>query len=502
MNKKTTSIFFIFFLLIICPFEANAQSNIDATFAYEGFDYQNTSSIPMHNGSNYVNGSGIIYWKHANGWINDWVVADKTTGLSNKIIPGYNIIMSPIATDYVAGLKTLISSGHYAQGGFLGGNTYAGRKLQTSTGGPFANNINTGGAFPYQGLITNTHPSITGKVGKDGATLWLGLILQKVNNDNDSVFVTLHNNPNVYNPYGGKTISIGYFGAATCNFGGNRYWGVRINNTVYTNFASANTKIDITKPALLVLKIVFDKVLGNSISFRANPPVIGAGFGSEPPADITPPTITGDFSFTSMAYYGGGFAGASIIDEIRFAGSYKYATQSSDVVSIVSGLCTGSLGDNAYPQGTFGYPGDDEFGAGTAGPLPTGGSGDDLANSSCGIPMGNWCSPYKVYFRKDKAPWNNFTNGNYTFRGDLALFTGAGDPSFLQTLEDNEYTIVSEIRNKSNFSSTNCGTIPSWITSNAPSGKPNDYLMMINGSYKPLTFYEQIVPNLCSGIKY
>ncbi len=480
-----------------------AQTNF--VFAYEGFDYLNSLPISMNNGSEQVNTSSVIkYWKNSNGWAGDWVVADKTSG--TKINTGYTILNTPNSTDYTAGIKNIVSSGHSAQGGFLGGNVYAGRRLQTSTGGPFANNIDL---TPSQGLITKPHPSLTGKIGRDGTTLYLGFLFQKVKYDNDSVFITLHSNPNVYDAYGlGKTISVGYFGPGSgsnkSDFGGKKYWGIRVNDSVYINSTQDSTEIKAgANPSLIVLTITFNSATGNEFSLTVNPPVIGTPVASLgevlPLPNITvTPFPTGDFSFTSIAYFGGGSAGASTIDEIRFASSFNYASQASEVVSLVSGLCLGSLGDNVYPQGTFGYPGDDEFGAGTAGGPP--GSGDTLAvNLPCNAPNDVWWKTTPVYIRKYKSPWKDFTPPNtYNYDSYNSVLCSA-------QIQDNEYSIVSELRNsRGTDPALNCGgaPVPEWISKYAPSGKPNDYMMVINSAYKPLILYQQIVPGLCSKIKY
>ena len=499
MTKKITSILFLFFLSFY-----GLKAQHDLTFAYEGFDYLNTVNIPMNAGSTFVNGSGIKYWNNANGWAGDWVVYNNNAGIPSN---DYSISVSNLPTDYTAGsagnpIKSIVSSGHYAQGGSpLSGpaGIYAGRKLQTSTAGPFSNNVDFGiKGTHFDGLINKDHKgnvSLGGKIGRDTTTLFVGLLIQKYYNDGDSTFVTLHSNAFPYQAYGGNTISVGYFGAKSDN-AGNKVWTVRVNDQVYfPTVISPSNIIDTTKPALITLSIDFDKINGNRVSFWVNPSDVGADNSPVPIpiADKVVVTPKSDFSLTSIAYFGGNKLGASIIDEIRFAGSYKYATQASEVVSIVSGLCPGNLGDNVYPKGTFGKPGDFNFGA-----APGAFDGDDLANVACTNGSALWCSPTNVYFRKQIPPWSNFPPAStYIYRPDAGF--GGGNQ-----LNDGEYTIVSELRNRGNATTNNCGgfDVPQWITKLAPSGMPNDYLMMINSDFHPYVFYEQTVDKLCSGVRY
>jgi hypothetical protein len=73
--------------------------------------------------------------------------------------------------------------------------------------------------------------------------------------------------------------------------------------------------------------------------------------------DVEVTGITNDISFHSVAYFPGNNPGASAMDELRIGGTFKQAASSSNVISLIRGLCSangGSLGAQAYEGGDFG----------------------------------------------------------------------------------------------------------------------------------------------------
>ena len=489
MIKKFTSVFFIAIFNLITV-RLSAQIEEDAVFAYEGFDYLNTAVIPMHDASTFVNIGTIKHYPYSNGWASDWQVG-QLPATTNSAVPGYNI-NTGLSYQYIQN-KDVINSGHSADGGVSPG-VAAGRILQTSPAGPFSNNsllTLDAGNKTYNGLITNPWPSTTGnKIGKDGYSLFISFLLQKKVNNVEPVYITLHSNSKPYDVdgiIGSKNIAIGYFGVSS-ETAGVKFWSVRINGVI----SQTSIPIDLTNPTYIVAGLSFNAGSGNALQLWINPLAIGVAGASIPIPDYSPPSFTGDNSFTTLGYYGGDSPSASLLDEIRFAGSYLSATQSSGDFSLVAGLCSGNVGDNAYAPGTFGIVGDGAVGD------------DEVANgTTCpGVTLSQWCNPNQVYFRKAIVPWSSFAPGlNYK---DRAYLGG-------QQLNDGMYTIVTEVRGRGNpmtlDSPPTCGVptggnIPEWIAITPPSNRTDDYLMMLNCAWNPSIIYDQTVKNLCSFISY
>ena len=276
-----------------------------------------TFTMPIKNSiGNPKNGATTL------GWAGDWVV-------SGGAGSGYDI--SPnISLPYSDGTRSLITSGHYAEGG--GGGQTAGRRLQTSAAGFFG---------PSGVLTSTTNPTTSNFVGNDGSTVFFSFIINKININTDQTFISLHKNVNEFDAFGGNHIAAGYFG-------GTQFWGLKLNGTVFQSAVPIVPNI----PTLLVVSITFNSVAGNTVNLFVNPTGIGVG---APPANLTQVTAGVDNSFNAVAMFGGNTPGQSQFDELRFGTDFIEATTASDKVKTISGLCTGAYGDNIFSDGDFGF---------------------------------------------------------------------------------------------------------------------------------------------------
>ncbi|MDW8296043.1 MAG: T9SS type A sorting domain-containing protein, partial [Raineya sp.] len=209
------------------------------------------------------------------GWAGDWFVSDPaqqdkyylggTNDGSSQILVQNGSY--PIACDDQS--NNLVNSGLFLQtrSGFPLG-VSVGRRLQTSTGGPFflyyiqgaplpaGTNPVTSGAVqvhPQSPIVfTNTaNPNATPtqhknqslepnpnnrtttfntRIGADGSTIWFAVMMRKGASNNNPVFVSLHKHTNVWDTNPNGAIQVGYFGTNGVN---PRHWAVRINGTIY-----------------------------------------------------------------------------------------------------------------------------------------------------------------------------------------------------------------------------------------------------------------------------
>ena len=280
-----TQISFIFFLLNSFSsgliFSQNCQY-----LAYDGFDYQ--ALMPLHG----ANGS--------TGWSGPWIVQGE-----NIVDPGYKITNAAVSLNY----GNLISSGIYAQGG----DKYltAGRRFDLSQDGPFKNYIsqNENGI----GILA------------DGDTLWYSVVLNKNLDNNQPVFIDLHNDGNIpwCNNCANQHIAIGYFGPPS-NAGNQKFWSLKINNSIYTS----SKPVQINVNSFLVLRMIF-KQTGTEIEYYINPSE--SGFGTLPVADISQVSNQNQV-IRSMALYLGDQAQNGSVDEIRVSGQYACVAPDNSVM--------------------------------------------------------------------------------------------------------------------------------------------------------------------------
>ncbi|OWY21979.1 PKD domain-containing protein [Sphingobacteriales bacterium UPWRP_1] len=267
--KKT--LFLIFGLLSI--FITNAQP---CTYlAYDGFD--NSANIPL----NGLSGG--------TGWNGVWNVQNE-----NNTIPGFQINNGSGSLSFGA-LQTL---GRYTTGGYA--YLTAGRRLDVSENGAFANYV----AQYDNGIGTQT-----------GDTLWASFLLRKDENNDEPVWIDLHNDGSIgwCSGCASQHIAAGYFGSANSDVGGQRRWTLRLNG----NYYPASVPVTTGTAAFMVLRIIFNP--GNTnVALYVNPATLG---------NTTPvPTITQNSGaanvIRSAAVYLGNNAASGAADELRFAISY------------------------------------------------------------------------------------------------------------------------------------------------------------------------------------
>jgi hypothetical protein len=432
----------------------NIQFTKGQVLAYEGFDYfLNTlppytvgnTAISLHN----VNTNTSDTEPTSLGWRGDWQVeGNNTTGY---LVDPTN--SPPVSDLNGAGNVNLVTAGSYAVGGFSS-TISAGRRLQTSTAGPFGTNNGVSIGTAGTDYLINNHPNANSRIGRAGTTIWMSILLRKDNNNNDPTYVSLHRNNNVWDGDAGTNIAMGYFGTSS-NVVGNRRWSLRIGSIVYPSSISVATG----SWTLLVVSITFGAT--NTVNFYAAPNGAVNSIGGTAPAANVTQLIAGDYSFNSVAYMGGNNAGQSALDEIRFGSSYAYATLSSTAIRIRGGICTGS-GMNIFTSGNFG---------------PITGTNEST------IASGNWAT---AIVKNNVAPWNAVTNGSYSYVPNPNASPG-----------DGSYTIANRVRNPWGIVTGSQPYWPDFVTSDG------GFLMVVNASYTPGKFYEQ-TPNasFCGNVDY
>jgi hypothetical protein len=266
------SLFLLLFLWVYNT-STNAQcSGVCQPIAYDGFTYNANTAIHSQFGGA--------------GWGGGWDVQN-----SNTTTPGYQSVAGSLAYSL---LKTNANS-------FSGGQAYllAGRNLDVSTTGAFA-------AFR----------NAQGRIGT--GTLWTSLILQKVQNNNQSTFFAYHNSNTTWYSDPNQRVAVGYFGASS-TVGGVRYWSLQVGGTVY------NTSIPVTigQDAFFVLKFNFSASPA-TVSLFLNPTILGSA--SEPATATLIQNLPASFDFKAVNAYLGDGAGNGRLDEIRFATTYQCAS--------------------------------------------------------------------------------------------------------------------------------------------------------------------------------
>jgi len=244
---------------------------------YEDFNY--AQNIALHNLSG------------GTGFSDNWQVQN-----GNTQVPGYQTIDGTGSLSYL----DLQTAGRH----ITGGQSYlaSGRRLNTEVNGPMSQ------------YIDPSNLSIGSAKGDQ--ELWISFILQKNQNNDEEVYVELHNDntPWCNLCQGNLRLGAGYYGSGS-NVSGQRRWSLFFNGTIYPTSIPVNQGA----PAFLVLKLTFGNT-ATDIELFVNPtPIAGL-----PPAtpDISIQTTT-PFVFKSLAFYGGSQPGEGALDEIRFATTYE-----------------------------------------------------------------------------------------------------------------------------------------------------------------------------------
>ncbi|MBK8724245.1 MAG: PKD domain-containing protein [Saprospiraceae bacterium] len=264
-----------FFVLF---FSVNLFSQ-NSYLAYESFD--GSAGSALNSGSN------------GQGWGSTWEV-------QNGVIAGYLFDNNSLTYN---NLKT---NGNKLSGGYQ--YVTSGRNLDYQDGGDFDDYVTGGDA------IGSTA----------GTTLWVSVLLNKLSNNNEPIFLDLHNgNLSWCNNCTTNKIGFGYFGTAS-NVNSDKRWSIRIGNTVYNSSVSCA----VNSATLLVLKITFG---ANKTDFDlyVNPTTIG---NSGTPATTSLSQSTSELiRIKSLALYLGDNANNGYADEIRFAKTYAIATADQNV---------------------------------------------------------------------------------------------------------------------------------------------------------------------------
>jgi|GEM_PF-393811 len=254
--------------------------------AYDGFNYPDNT--PLNNLSG------------GTGWSSPWDVQG-----GNASLPGFQTYNTPNALTF--------SDLQMQPGAISGGNAYltAGRRLNTDPNGPFSTFIGPGG----QGIGN----SQTG-------TLYCSVLLKKLENNGEPVLFSLHNeNISWYVNNPNPKISLGYFGAAS-DAGGNRYWSIQINGTVYRTPVTVLTN----RAVFMVLRLGFSNGT-TQVDAWVNPTAIG---DVAAPTPVFSQSINSVYSIRSVGVYLGDNAGSGLVDEIRLA--HTYACVAPNAASVVN----------------------------------------------------------------------------------------------------------------------------------------------------------------------
>lgn len=280
----------------------STNPNRNIVWSYDGFDYYeiaqvqanfkgiatqagvfSASSIALHG----ITTNADERYRTTNGfsslgWAGDWLAGSDPDDVPPNalffVTPGQESGGTPakptIPITSASQKRSLVNSGMYVEARGAGS---IGRRLQTSTAGyafqytatstaNFSPCINTSPDCPVKSPLRLRHAArkdtrsinhirVEANQGADmhnrwshtknvvfgarGTTVWMGVMIRKNFNNDDPIYVSLHRKDNPWDPAADSAIQVGYFGAS-CNSGGFRHWGLRINGTVYTNFTTNN----------------------------------------------------------------------------------------------------------------------------------------------------------------------------------------------------------------------------------------------------------------------
>lgn len=216
------------------------------------------------------------------GWSEPWFVQN-----ADGAIPGYEV-----ASHTPLSYPGLYQSGNYASGGKAYLTAY--RNVNVQENGPFANYLNSG------------------KIGKEGTTLWFSALLRKDQSNGDYVW------------YGTEAFNTkfaaGYFGAAS-HTDGQRYWSLEIDHEVF----QSDVPVVIGEAALLVARIDYGST-DHQVSLYVNPASLGVEAPLVPDIFTTTPA---DLKFKNAVFYGGNSPGQGSMDELRLGTTFASVTPTS-----------------------------------------------------------------------------------------------------------------------------------------------------------------------------
>jgi PKD repeat protein len=260
-------------LLYFCWFwRVNAQCTY---LAYDGFDYSQQHALNALSGST--------------GWAGAWDVQNGNTNM-----PGYQTILGSLS------FSSLQTTGNAASGGHA--YLTAGRRLNTGSVGPFSTYVQSGN----NGIGTNNN-----------GILWVSYLLRKNLNNNEHVFIDLHNDNIPWcSGCAGQHIAAGYFGPPS-DVSGQRRWTLRLNDNYYPSSITLVPGQDY----FIVLRLQFSES-GTQVDMYINPNLPAE---SGPSGPIISQSTSVNNVIRSMAVYLGNSPGNGTVDEIRFAGSYECA---------------------------------------------------------------------------------------------------------------------------------------------------------------------------------
>lgn len=272
--------------------DSSAHTATVATSVHESLPGGGPCSFLAYEPFNYPSEQALHLLQGGSGWQAPWQVQN-----ADATLPGYQVVSSP-SIPY----GSLVSSGGHA----TGGQAYltAGRRLNTSPQGPFAD------------YVTQGQPFIGGQA--EGSELWVSLLLQKHADNDEPLAVDLHDNEIVTCPQCPNTqhIGVGYFGASS-NVDGQRRWSLSVNEEILPT----GVPLEVGVPAFIVLRLRFEA--GQTlVEVYVNPAQLGE---AGPPAPSLSHTAPGAQRLRSLAFYAGPQPANGAIDEIRFASTYACA---------------------------------------------------------------------------------------------------------------------------------------------------------------------------------
>lgn len=298
-NRHDMRHFFALLTFLAITFTSNAQNCF--LMASDGFNYSPEQALQGQQGGS--------------GWAESWYVQG-----FNAQVPGYQTTSGSLT---FGGLQT-------SGGQISGGRDYltAGRRLNTSPNGPFADYVgNNDGGIGSQ----------------KGGTLWMSALLRKNQNNNQSVFAGLHSENLAWcNDCTQNRVEFGYFEGHS-DVGGQRRWTLRIGNAYYPS----SVPVSVGTAAFFVIKLTFTEQ-HTAVELYVNPSSLGIA-GPPPPtlAQNTP----SPFEFRSAHLYLGNSPGNNSADEIRLAASYACVAPDNTVTIDLPpvAVITASVSDGIAP---------------------------------------------------------------------------------------------------------------------------------------------------------
>ncbi len=253
-------------------FVQNTHAQTCNYLAYDGFAYPSNTPLEGLQGGT--------------GWQTPWNVQSENTNL-----PGFGI-----ATANPLQWLDLQTAGNHTSGGLA--YLTAGRRLNTSTSGPFANWLTQDGT-----------------IGKPGTTLWASILLRKNQNNDEPVAAIWHeSNLQWCDGCTSNKVAVGYFGPNS-NVGGQRRWTLRIQDQFYP------TTLPMLPNETVFLVVKFEFLAGStSVSLFVNPTALGND--TPLPSPTLTQTTSTPVSIRSLALYLGDDPASAQADEIRMGATY------------------------------------------------------------------------------------------------------------------------------------------------------------------------------------